>query len=334
MLNYLHHIVSTWSAVLTGTSDDCQSEVVDAITVRKLETLCPKVSTHDAELVTDLMADKSIFSKVRDDGDRMIIHSNLLESRMIPSMFTFFENLKCIEPCAQILRNLLPEEEGRSLYVALRATYIRPSELYVEYAANDLRLHPSSSTKRDCEIGYQQLWLYALRNFYAMTDATPRKDPSSRKPKARDANPILWKRLGALALSLGFRTEVAKRLAAQDGEERLAAQAVNDAELASTISQEATQQIARILRNAPKLQSEPKGVSLIGEKLLPRERRCGRPFESDHNLDRQSLFLPIMYAKPEHSSEHVSTLYCTLEMFRGFFGEENVSWQNSTHVRD
>jgi hypothetical protein len=295
------------------------------MTVQKLETLCPMTSVKDAGLVTSMMDDQSLFPSVRDDADRRIILSNLLECRMIPSLYTFIETLKYFEPCVQILRSLVPSEDTRSVRQALFASYFRPNEICIEYAMHDTRPHPSSSVERDREIGYQQLWLYALRNFPAMTEATPKKD-SSESQQLIGADPLTRQRFGALAVSLGFRTEAAEELAAQDGEYGLAAQLVNRAEFGGVAAQEATQQIADILRNAQRRPIDSSGVAFAGEQWLPRERRCGRPFDEDHDLDRRSLFLPVIYAKPDGPIENVSTLYCKSQMICGFLGIQNVSW--------
>ena len=224
------------------------------------------------------MDDKSLFPSVRDDADRRIILSNLLECRMIPSLYTFIENLKYFEPCVEILRSLLSSEDTRSVRQALFASYFRPTEICVEYAMHDTRPHPSSSAERDRGIGYQQLWLYALRNFPAMTEATPKKD-SSESQQLRGADPLTRQRFGALAVSLGFRTEAAEEFAAQDGEYGLAAQLVNRAEFGGAAAQEATQQIADILRNAQRRPIDSSGEAFAGEQWLPRERRRGRPFD-------------------------------------------------------
>ena len=306
---------------------------MDADTVRKLETLSPKSSTRDAELVTRMMDDLSLFSQVRDDADRMVIHSNLLECRMIPSLYTFIENLKTLEPCAQILRNLFPSKHEPSVYQALWASYSQPTKLYVEYAVDDIRPHPSSSAERDFEIGYQQVWLFTLRNSPAMMPDTLRKGGSERpsgSQYSRGNDPRVWQRLGALAVSVGFQTEEAEDLAAQDGEHRLAAQLVNRAEIGDAVAGEATQRIAAILRSAQQQSSESAAlgesshVTFAGEEWLPPERRCGKPFDDDHELDRHSLFLPMMHVTPDQPSENVSTFYCKWEMFRAFFGLHKV----------
>ena len=287
-------------------------------------------STEDAELITSMMDEKSLFPSVRNDDDRRIILSNLLKCRMIPSLYIFIETLKYFDPCVEILRSLLPPEDTRSVRQALFASYFRPNEICVEYAMHDTRPHPSSSFERDREIGYQQLWLYALRNFTAMTEAMPKKD-SSESQQLRGADPLTQQRFGALAVSLGFRSEAAEKLAAQDGEYGLAAQMINRVELEGVTAQEATQQVADILRNAPRCPVQSSSMAFEGAQWLPREHRCGRPFDQDHDLDRRSLFLPVIYAKPDRPSENVSTLYCKSQMIHGFLGVQNVSWTRTKY---
>jgi hypothetical protein len=203
----------------------------------------------------------------------------------------------------------------------------------VEYAVGDIRPHPSSSAERDFEIAYQQVWLFTLRNSPAMMPDTLRKSRSegpSGSQYFRGDDPRVKQRLGALAVSVGFQTEEAKDLAAQDGEYRLAAQLVNRADIGDTIAEEATQRIANILRSAQQQPSESAALgglahsTFAGEKWLPAERRCGKPFDDDHELDRHSLFLPMMHVMPDQPSENVSTFYCKWEMFRAFFGLPKV----------
>lgn len=319
--------------MLAGTGDDLPAEAVDADTVRKLETLCPKTSGQDAELVTRMMDDHSLFPYIRNDADRRVIRSNLLECRMIHSLYTLIENLKFLEPCAQILRKLFPPKHKPSVYQALWASYTQPTKLYVEYAMNDTRPHPSSSAECDFEIGYQQLWLYALRNFPAMTRATLRQggpEGQSETRYSRGNDPRVWQTFGALDVSLGFRTEDAECLAAQDGEHELAIQLVNRGEIGDVAAREAIQRIATILRRAQQQSSESAAASELphaifaGEQWLSSERRCGKPFDEDHDLDRGRLFLPMLYLTPDRPSENVSTFYCKWEMFRGLFGLHKV----------
>ena len=166
-----------------------------------------------------------------------------------------------------------------------------------------------------------------------MTRATLRQGGSegqSGTQYSRGNDPRVWQRFGALAVSLGFRTEEAEYLAAQDGEHELAAQLVNRAEIGDVAAGEVTQRIAMILRHAQQQSSgfaaanKSRRAMFAGEEWLPSERRCGKPFDKDHDLDRGSLFLPMMYVTPDQPSENVSTLYCKWEMFRGFFGLHKV----------
>ena len=328
--------------MLAGTSNDFPTEAVDADTVQKLETLCPTKSARDAESITHMMDSHSLFSRVSNDNDRKKIRNNLLQCRMIPSLHTFIENLKFLEPCAEVLRKLFPTKHNPSIYQALWTSYTQPNELHVEYATNDTRLHPSGSVERDFEIGYQQLWLYAMRNFPAMTSATLRQGGSysrSATPHTTANDPRILRRFGALAVSLGFCTEEAEVLAAQDGELEVAAQLVNSMAINDIAAADATERIAVILRHVQQQSSEfnaasePTHTLFSGDDQLPPERRCGKPFDEDHEVDRDNFFLPVMFATPDQQSENVSTLYCTWEMFRGFFALHKVCFENDFLLR-
>jgi hypothetical protein len=131
-------------------------------------------------------------------------------------------------------------------------------------------------------------------------------------------------------VSVGIHTKEAEDLAAQDAEHRLAAQLVKRTEIGDAVAGDVTQRIATILRSAQQQSSESAALgdsslaTFAGEEWLPLKRRCGKPFDDDHELDRHSLFLPMMHVMPDQPSENVSTFYCKWEMFRAFFGLPKV----------
>jgi hypothetical protein len=104
-----------------------------------LQGLAPQHSTVDAECISDMMLTKKIFGTVADEEDRATILASLLSVRsMIPSLFTFFEDLKYLEPCAKVLKALLPPGTRKSLTRGLMGSYFQEEEVLVEHASKDL----------------------------------------------------------------------------------------------------------------------------------------------------------------------------------------------------
>jgi len=83
--------------------------LVDFRTVQLLQTRNPWASTTDNAIVSDLMHTHVLFPMIIEPEVRSRILSNIQTTDcIIPSLYTFFEDTKWLEPCAKTLRNLLP----------------------------------------------------------------------------------------------------------------------------------------------------------------------------------------------------------------------------------
>ncbi|KAK3117342.1 hypothetical protein LTR53_001393 [Teratosphaeriaceae sp. CCFEE 6253] len=95
MLHYLRAIHAAWSAILSSARAGSHDEMVDNSTVEHLQGLCPALSSIDADTVRRLMRQQMIFPTVLDATVRTrILSSILIVPDMVPSLFTFFEDLK------------------------------------------------------------------------------------------------------------------------------------------------------------------------------------------------------------------------------------------------
>ncbi|KAK4991152.1 hypothetical protein LTR66_006623 [Elasticomyces elasticus] len=56
----------------------------------------------------------------------------------------------------------------------------------------------------------------------------------------------------------------------------------------------------------------------------PVDRRYSRPFEDSHNADRSALFLPVLWRNSGPPSTYITSLIAKLNIFTGFFGQEDV----------
>ncbi|KAK3614530.1 hypothetical protein LTR56_027198 [Elasticomyces elasticus] len=248
---------------------------------------------------------------------------------MVPSLFAFFENLKYLEPCAKIMRSLLPTKHRRSISQAFSTSYYHPPEAKEEHSGGDIRIHDRSSASYDRNYAYQQLWLFALRNFSKMTESTPRKESKKPKPAISEPKPGIWKSFGNLAWNLGFHLEPAERYGAQEVEEQLTLQ-INTHLTLEDVDSEALQRIADTLRGLKKRRFAVVGPISTSDYPLATDRRCGRPFEDSHVADQQMLFLPQIYSCVPPSGLEVTTFYCTWDMFRSFM---NIDLYNVTYAR-
>ena len=298
---------------------------MDEATVQHLETLAPAHSSDDAKLVRDLMQSGAIFPRILDSDHRTCILQNILSvAHMIPSLYTFFENLKYLEPCAKIMRALLPPKQINSIKLGLAGFYVRPEPMKVQYGNKDTRSHGSGLNDVDEAMAYHQLWLYAMRNFPEMTNDTPRKEIDASRPVAKTPNPALWQEFGALAITVGFCTKAAEDLAAQDGKSLLASQVVEDCGLSGDEKVAAVLKIVEILKSAKRSEATSMSRVLTGTEWLPKERRCGRPFQCDHSEDGVALYLPVIYSEPNEDGDNITSLFWKRDMFQTFFSIDMV----------
>lgn len=319
MLNYLHYIKRTWTYIL-GDVDESLLEMTDDTTIRQLECLMPSQSKQDSQIVRNLMDTKAIFPRVTEAATRAKVLDNLLAvDVLIPSLRTFFENLKYLEPCAKIMRSLLTHKKIVSIKQALSGSYFHPADHCIEYGPGDTRLHVRQQYDADLASAYHTLWLFALRNFPQMTSTTPKKSPNGSRPVITEPNPAIWQEFGILAQDLGFRTEAVQTMAAQNSQSLLATLIVDKAGIESSQQSEMARRIAQLLCSAKLLQPGVLPSSPGCLEWVPPERRCGRPYQDDHLIDRTKLYLPFIYTSPASMVSEITTAFCKRDMFRAFF---------------
>jgi hypothetical protein len=272
-----------------------------------------------------MMSTKKIFGTVADEEDRATILASLLSVRsMIPSLFTFFEDLKYLEPCAKVLKALLPPGTRKSLTRGLMGSYFQQEEVLVEHASKDLRTHSVMASETASALACQQLWLFAFRNFPLMTNFTTRKELDKCKPAAVEPSPFAWQEFAELALSLGFKTPLIDELRSKDSTKLIIAQLFERfTDPQSVNDSNASEKIAAILGSLQRRkESGGRPVFTSGDQL-PTLRRCGRPFEDDHLADKPCLYLPHMHREPSRGA-NITTFYRKWNMFRVFMGIKDV----------
>jgi Protein of unknown function (DUF3723) len=191
MIYYLHRIGRIWRRILSNE----HLPFVDPASVTFLETLAPKFSTQDSAAMRRAMHDKILFPQISGEIARGRILNRILKiPERIPSLFTFLEDTKYLEPCAKALKLLFPVIPPRSTS-SLRETFSRhlsvrqsprmPVQQSEQVYAS---LHVARAQVGEW-LAYRQLWLFAMRHFPDLTDTLPRKDP--RKPKPKSCEPSI-----------------------------------------------------------------------------------------------------------------------------------------------
>ncbi|KAL1629899.1 hypothetical protein SLS56_005169 [Neofusicoccum ribis] len=320
LLNYLSHISRVWKNILEASN--VPPEVVDRDTVEKLELLAPSASSRDRESIERMVASGHVFGEVTDQTARTTLLSHIISiPGLIPSLRSFFENLKYLEPCSNILKKMIPPRERRTIFQSLSGSYFAPNEQIVEHAEHRRRRRSKRGYEKDIWLSYVQLWAFCMRHFPAMTQLSPRKELGKDKPSSY-SNTSLWHYLGSLAASLGFKTEQALNFQSQDPHEALAEQLLRSAHPESTPDTRLVEGVASILKQSETTSGSAGAPRLTREDCLSVERRCGRPFEDDFAEDKDFLFIPFIYECEPSSGRDVTPFFVKRDMFHSFFGNK------------
>jgi hypothetical protein len=347
-VNCLDKVYEAWTAIVP----EGLERYVDTVTVRSLELYAPGACKSDTTSVARVMKDRNrCFPGITNNEDRSEIVNRLLGIKyIIPSLRTFFENQKYLEPCCTILRQLFGESDQKhSLWRAFSANYIKPSELYVQHVEGRLStVGISADGPTAMGLAYVTLWLFCMRHFPEMTSITPnlpknadghdqkqrkrtrfsenacgshQSNPRKSPVKKRDFNPALWHKLGRLAVDLGLKTKEAEILAAQNPDIEHATRFLklarpNWAEDRDDPSVQKVRQVLEDMKEEPRPPVTPI-LSTDDDPNWDDDQRCGKPREDDHEKDKSCLFL-WLFAAGSGSGKHITSLYGKRDMLEGF----------------
>ena len=336
MLRYVHRIHRVWQQILGRFPGDC----IDAVTVERLQLLAPRSS--DFRKISSMVQKRAVFKHVTRSSDRQELLQNLRQvTCLIPSFFTFFENLKYLEVCVSGLRLLLePRASDReTVFRSFRASYETPARTLLDTSSGRARCIRPAHAQR---LAYLQLWLFAMRCFPDLAPATPRKDPGKPKPILRQRNPVRQQALATLAIDLGFSTGMARRQHERNPDEAIVRQLFIHAgvespasscvrsvlisiEEARTMSRSGGDDVSEdaIASDIDSLSdcSDDAGLGLSHVGLA---RRCGRPYERDHYADASSLYARTVLNAQLRLDEPVTTLWVKRDFLDAFLGLEGL----------
>jgi hypothetical protein len=266
------------------------------------------------------MSNKDLFPSVVDENVRQALLQNILQlSVLIPTLWTFFETLKYLEPCCDALKQIIGNNMKSTIRSSLMGSYFPRESVIIQTSEHHEVAYVRDSPPRiAAQIAYVQLWAFCARHFDGLTSFTPKKENKKTKPVATAPNPALFQHLARFAIAQGFKLPNAVKLASEDSQRTLALEYLQKANPTSTsIHSDLIQKVVSVaVRPA---EDHENGEDEEEAGYLPVERRCGRPFEYDYlNHDRRSMFLPCIYGS--HSYSEVTINFVRHDLFTHIFG--------------
>lgn len=160
---------------------------VDAYTVSIFQGRSPKYSTADRLYLQNRFNDKIAFSWVTDEGQRAGILQRCCQvNHMIPSIWTFLEDTKWLEPASKVIRSILPLGTRSTIRYTLRKYYSGSEEQFSNH--------------------YRNFWIHCLKHFPELGMVQPRRE--SRKFSSLQLSPPdeAWIELITFSRTCGFHT--------------------------------------------------------------------------------------------------------------------------------
>jgi hypothetical protein len=192
LLCALEQIRSVWADVLLG-QDKALWSLVDAQTVRKLQSRAPAISANDKKDLEEAWSENRLFPYL-DMSSRQQVSARLQKVRdPIPTLHTFFRDLRYLEVAADVMKRLVPT----SLTVTVDQKILQRAGLGDSPAGRSALL---------------RLWQFSLQWGFELTTHRRRRPQGRRstRPAAHEDESVqtapanLWSSAMALAQDVGL----------------------------------------------------------------------------------------------------------------------------------
>ncbi|EED22726.1 hypothetical protein TSTA_062140 [Talaromyces stipitatus ATCC 10500] len=291
---YVHYLVEIQKCF--GEALEQSPAHMARLTASDIETLqctAPGSSEDDRKTLEGLVQGGKLL-KAFDGNEQRVIYDHLCSRPfMIPTLFTFFQDIHIINQCAPMIAKLIdksrlvPESGSREpdIKASMRYMFERKGgteysdNFEVEVSENRTRAVTATSGLR-FELAYRQLWLYAIRHFLRPDHRKHRKIRFFIDEEGET------KMLAAFASKLHFSSNSITHL------------------LSCGMPQSRTRVIL------------DEGA---GTRYAKESERYGIPHPASWQLDRQLLYLDRIYSSPE-CHDGITTFFVFQSVFYHFFG--------------
>lgn len=201
MTRYLLRTRATWQLIVGTTYSH-----VDVHTVQTLQGRCPSGSTEDRRHIETQMKEGRIFPGVESRSGRSQLLKNIATvPYTITSFHTLLEDVKCLEPCSSLLRDIIPPDLRGSISQSMDRIHNGQTKFRYELADGSFAFKVEKSSSVARWKAYRSLWLFALRRVLVAKSQRPWVDRKIALAHAQDAR--LWRSrmdLAQFAVDCGY----------------------------------------------------------------------------------------------------------------------------------
>lgn len=324
MTRYLRSIWQIWNYICE--EDDALRLQLDISTVDVLQGRCHRYSEDRNYLETRR---SESFPAVCGPHIRENLWQRIMSvDSIITSLHTFLEDTKYLEPCAKVLKGLLPSKFKGSIQQAFETLHNGQKLLKLQMSENTSRLQDQPSVATNHWKAYRQLWLFAMRHFPEMVGHAPRKDSRSIRCPKSNTEYIYWHDIAELAVACGYERVKRPFLHRVDADVKMTEEFLRrvrprtDGHAVTSFDQEVRQIVSILQGMDDKIDSDQPAQSK-NPCLEDLAHRCGVPFAESFDRDNRLLFLHTIYA-PRLQEETLTSFSVKKDMFIRFFGIQAV----------
>ncbi|KAB5549386.1 hypothetical protein GE09DRAFT_966245, partial [Coniochaeta sp. 2T2.1] len=187
LLNYLGYIRDVWKVEICQGNEEWMRRI-DPGTVRAVQHTAPGACSRDREDLYRKVQSGQIFGAFGEQ-ERQSLWAGLVSAsltRLIPSLFTFFEDVNYLEGPLESLKRLVPPCRKETISSALLRAYKdvnqEPDQCIIQESDTTFAFVPGTEADR-VEIGVRQAWICSMRK---STEIPPQP---KKKESIRRANP-------------------------------------------------------------------------------------------------------------------------------------------------
>lgn len=313
VLRSLSHIHRTWTFLLND--DRSALAMVDHHTVECLQSRCPANCRQDRDLLEPMFDKGSIFQAF-DPASRREIWQRLLRlRRLVPSLNTFFHDLKYLKDVAHCVTLLIQPAQRQTVREACRQSF-------------DASEHPSRTRNTLAfDQAYREFWLLAMRYLDDLRPGSLLREGCDRVERRRK-NFYIEHYFAREVYSLGFRSaKIAEKLEevpdrSEAREALLRARPSSHFTYPPEQLEDLVDRIIDIFDQARPANAHTQTPQLIieGPGECDVERRRGRPYQLAFEQSAPYLSIRNMHIADSPRSGGLSAFYIRRDVYLSLFG--------------
>jgi hypothetical protein len=237
------------------------------------------------------------------------------------------------------MRQLVKLLPGENIYDALRRSFTggnqSSGDLVIEESESRFITLPGNLEDR-FDIGYRQIWLYAMRHYREMPTTHKRGNKDLlAKPDLEQDQAVLYE-FAAFANRLGFESNEISALQRRSADWEIAQNALLKArkpsryEYREDLLQSYISQIMEMFRTANPLNLVPETPLYTCDNPDASGNRCGFPTIAAEEQNRPFLFLNNLHKAPLEGGQNITSFFVRRSVYLSFFG--NIATNISTNA--